>query len=126
MGNNIVASNYIAYHGSDNLKIGIIESGVSYQWIAHSFNSIHRLAVMMGFTSETYTEAGVSNWVNVPHMMFAWVLEQNALVRNALLLPAFLIIGFASMIEYLVSTPVIMMCVMVGGYFMCKKSGKNV
>eukprot|EP00548_Thalassiothrix_antarctica_P000591 CAMPEP_0194138306 /NCGR_PEP_ID=MMETSP0152-20130528/8136_1 /TAXON_ID=1049557 /ORGANISM="Thalassiothrix antarctica, Strain L6-D1" /LENGTH=711 /DNA_ID=CAMNT_0038835733 /DNA_START=193 /DNA_END=2328 /DNA_ORIENTATION=+ len=124
--NNIVASNYIAYQGSNNLKIGIIDSGVSYQWIAHSFNSIHRLAVMMGCTSETYTEAGVSNWVNLPHVMFEWVLEQNALVGSALLLPAFLIIGFASMIEYLVSNPVMMMCAMVGGYFICQKSGKTV
>jgi len=125
--NDVVASNYIAYQGSEYLMIGDIQTHFSYQWIAHSFNSFHRVAVMMGFTGESYTKAGVSNWVNVPHKIFSWVLDQNKFIACALLFPAFLMIGFALMIEILASTPFMMFVVLGAFTFMTyKKAGKTV
>jgi hypothetical protein len=45
--NDIVVSNYISYQGSEYLKIGGLETPFSYQFLAHMFESAHRLAVMI-------------------------------------------------------------------------------
>merc|ERR1712045_997026 len=112
--NDIVASTYIAYQGCENLKIGGIESPLSYQWVAHTFNSVHRLAVMVGIVSETYTNAGVSRWVDVPHQMFSWVVEQNPAVSATLISLALPLFGFTRLLEILVLSPFAMTAV-VGG-----------
>merc|ERR1711862_295419 len=119
--NDIVASNYIAYQGSENLKIGGIESPLSYQWIAHTFNSVHRLAVMMGVGGETYSSAGVSQWVEMPHKMFSWVVEQNFAVSATLISLVLPLFAFARLIEVLVSSPIVMTSVMGGISFLAHK-----
>merc|ERR1712087_1040493 len=87
--------------------MGIV-TPLSYQWIAHTFNSVHRLAVMMGFKGETYTAEGVSHWVDMPHNMFQWVLEQNMFVTSALILSSLVFFCFASVLEFILSTPLLL------------------
>jgi hypothetical protein len=102
--NDLVASNYIAYQGSEYLTIGGIETPFSYQWLAHTFNSAHRLAVMMGFKCESYTDSGVSHWVDVPHKVGSWLVEQNVVVALAVLLPAIALFGFLHALETLIKS----------------------
>lgn len=81
--NDILASNYIAYQDSEYFQIGSImmTTPFSYQFMAHSFNSIHRLVLLVlgkeTETQETYTDQGVSHWVDVPHRMLKWVLQEE-------------------------------------------------
>jgi hypothetical protein len=112
--NDIVASNYVAFQGSEYLKIGGFETPFSYQWLAHTFNSAHRLAVMMGFRGESYTETGISHWVNVPHKIGSWLLEQNVVVALALLLPAIAIFGLLSIVEAIAKSPVALATAIAG------------
>jgi len=100
--NDIVASNYIAYQSSENLHIGGIDTTLSFQWLAHTFNSMHRLMVMGGSTNETYTTDGVSVWVDIPHKLFSWVLQQNSIIVAISLIPAIAIFGISSFIETLI------------------------
>lgn len=126
--NGIVASNYIAYQGSEYLKVGEMETPLSYQWIAHTFNSVHRLAVMFGITGETYSqgEEGVSHWVAMPHKMFSWLVEQNIVVSMSLIGLALPLFSLTWLIELLVSSPVVL-AVVVGGVSLMtyKKSVKK-
>mmetsp|Transcript_29728 Transcript_29728/g.43951 ORF Transcript_29728/g.43951 Transcript_29728/m.43951 type:complete len:709 (-) Transcript_29728:309-2435(-) len=126
--NGIVASNYIAYQGSEYLKVGEMETPLSYQWIAHTFNSVHRLAVMFGITGETYSEGeeGVSHWVAMPHKMFSWLVEQNIVVSMSLIGLALPLFSLTWLIELLVSSPVVL-AVVVGGVSLMtyKKSAKK-
>lgn len=127
--NGIVASNYIAYQGSEYLKVGEIETPLSYQWVAHTFNSVHRLAVMAGFTGETYSEGeeGISHWVAMPHKMFSWVVDQNIVVSASLIGLALPLFSLAWLIELLVSNPAALAIVVGGASLMTlKKSAKKV
>jgi len=119
--NNIVASNYIAYQGSEYLKIGEIQTPFTYQWIAHTFNSVHRLAVMMGFKDETYTEVGVSHWVDLPHKAFQWVLDQNMFVSSVVTFSFVALFGVTSVFELLFKNQVVMCAIMLGSLIVCKK-----
>jgi len=123
--NNIVASNYISYQGSEYLKIKNMETPLSYQWIAHTFNSVHRLAVMMGFKSETYTESGVSHWVNMPHNIFFWMLEQNIFIASTLIFASLFFFGLTSLLEILVLNSFIIILIITSTIIIQKKSMKK-
>jgi len=123
--NNIVASNYISYQGSEYLMVGDMETPLSYQWIAHTFNSAHRLAVMMGFKTETYTEAGVSNWVDQPHKTFEWVVEKNMFVASALIFSSLAIFGALSFLEFVLTNQSVMYGLMLFTFIAYKKVGKK-
>jgi len=101
--NGIVASNYIAYQqGSEYMKIGLMETPFSYHWIAHTFNSVHRLAVMLFGISieESYTDDGISHWVDLPHKIFSLVLEQNnSILIAVLVVPAIAVFSAVSFVE---------------------------
>jgi len=115
--NGIVASNYIAYQESQYLTMNNIQTPFTYQWVAHAFNSIHRLAVPFLFgIQETYTEQGISNWVAMPHRLMVWVLEQKSTTVSTLLLGlALLAISVARLIELLLlaNTPVVVFGIFV-------------
>ena len=113
--NDIAASNYVAFQGSEYLQIAGVDTPFSFHWLAHIFNSVHRVAVMIGFSGESYTETGVSQWVALPHKCGIWLLEQNAVVAVAIVLPSIALFGFVSMIEALMnSSPMVLASLVVG------------
>ena len=112
--NGIAASNYVAYQDSEYLKLAGFETPFTYQWLAHTFNSVHRLAGMMGFGGETYSETGLSQWVALPHKFASWLLGQNAAVALAILVPSFVLFGFVSLVEALVKSPIFLATLVVG------------
>ena len=112
--NDIAASNYVAFQGSEYLQIAGVDTPFSFHWLAHIFNSVHRVAVMIGFSGESYTETGVSQWVALPHKCGIWLLEQNAVVALAILLPSIALFGFVSMIEALMNSPMVLATLVVG------------
>eukprot|EP00546_Thalassionema_frauenfeldii_P005121 CAMPEP_0178913066 /NCGR_PEP_ID=MMETSP0786-20121207/10627_1 /TAXON_ID=186022 /ORGANISM="Thalassionema frauenfeldii, Strain CCMP 1798" /LENGTH=561 /DNA_ID=CAMNT_0020585749 /DNA_START=12 /DNA_END=1697 /DNA_ORIENTATION=- len=116
--NNIVASNYVSFQDSEYLKIGSLQTPISYHWLFHTFNSVHRLLVqMVGIVPETYTEEGISRFADMPHQVFSWLLRQNAVVLLAalvsLILPA---IVTTSLLEWALLNPVMMITMGVVGF----------
>ena len=112
--NDIAASNYVAFQGSEYLQIAGFDTPFSFHWLAHIFNSVHRVAVMIGFSGESYTATGVSQWVALPHKCGSWLLEQNAVFALAILLPSIALFGLVSVIEALMNSPMILATLVVG------------
>jgi len=112
--NDVVASNYIAFQGAEYLKVSGVETPFSYQWLAHIFNSVHRVAYKMGVTGETYTEGGVSQWVDLPNKAGTWLLEQSFVIALGLLLPSIAFFGFVSIIEAVMKSPVALAAFFIG------------
>jgi hypothetical protein len=112
--NDVVASNYVAFQGAEYIQVAGVSTPFSYQWVAHIFNSVHRIAYKMGFTGESYTEGGVSQWVAGPHVAGTWLLEQNFLIALALLIPAIALFGSMTLVEASLNSPVTAATVVVG------------
>lgn len=104
--NGIVASSYIGYQQSEYLMIGEWTTPFSFQWLAHTFESGHRLACnyAVDCQKETYTDDGVSHWVDTPHQATRWLLQQHAVTMVAYLVPSFCIFLLTSGLEYLSSS----------------------
>jgi len=99
----IVASNYISYHGSEYFKVGRFETPITNQWMAHTFNSVHRLAIQLGFAGETYTPEGVSNWVNLPHQLTVWSLQRHIMVSTTFIGLALAVVSLSQVIEIVIA-----------------------
>jgi len=77
----VVASNYISMIPEEDLPFG-----VTMQWIAHTFNAPRRLLCSVNFRiceNETYTEDGVSTWIDGPFQAGRWLAQQNHIVKMA-------------------------------------------
>lgn len=107
--NGIVASNYISYQESDYFKIKGVSTPFSYQWIAHTFNSMHRLMVISGISNyeTTYTSDGISHWVHIPHKIFSWALnhQYNAFLSTLFITLALLSVSVTRGVEIIILSP---------------------
>ena len=123
--NDIVASNYISFQGSEYLKIGEFATPFTFQGLAHTFESAHRLACSSGFVAcdqETYADSGVSRWVDIPHQIALWLLQQSAAVTVVLLVPLLAVFGFLSVLEHPVWVFTFLGAVMLARSFRFKNS----
>jgi len=87
--NGVVASSFIAFQESETLKIGDMDTTVSFQFLARTFETPHRMwcEYVSACTEETYTVEGVSLWVDLPHKLALWFLEQNTVVMALMGVP---------------------------------------
>ena len=115
MVNDIVASNYVAFQGSEYLIIGGVETPLSFHWLAHTFESGHRLACnLIACNKETYSDTGISHWVFLPRKAAEMLLNQYPLVTVLVVFPLILIFGALSLVEHLSAAwAVIMLAVLV-------------
>jgi hypothetical protein len=99
--NDIVASNYVTFQeGSEYLIIGGIETPFPYHWLAHTFESGHRLVCkVIACDTETYTDSGISHWVFLPRIAGQMLLDQNPIVTVLILVPLILVFGTLSFVE---------------------------
>ena len=95
--NGVVASSFIAFQDSETLKIGDIDTTLSFQFLARTFETPHRMwcQYVSACTEEKYTVEGVSLWVDLPHKLALWFLEQDPVVIAIVGVP--LIVGFGCM-----------------------------
>jgi hypothetical protein len=127
--NNIVASNYITLQGSEYLiVVGGIETPLSFHWLAHTFQSGHRLACDVMTTwcdKESYTDAGISHWVYMPHMVGTMLLQQTKptmVVTSCVVIPLILVVfGTLYVVEQCCTTVggAGVVVVVGGGVLMC-------
>jgi hypothetical protein len=96
----ILASTYVAIQGTPDCLLLTINIGISYQWLAHTFESVRRLVMrVVKGGEETYTHDGLSRWVDGPHKFMSWVLEQNRVVAIGIALPLLSCLLAISLIE---------------------------
>jgi hypothetical protein len=88
MVNNVKASSYVSFQGSDRLMIGGWRTPWTCQWLAHMSQGPHRMWIrLFGIGEEVYAEDGMSAWIHLPHGLGQWYLEQSSIVMLVLLVP---------------------------------------
>eukprot|EP00547_Thalassionema_nitzschioides_P003168 CAMPEP_0194211888 /NCGR_PEP_ID=MMETSP0156-20130528/11295_1 /TAXON_ID=33649 /ORGANISM="Thalassionema nitzschioides, Strain L26-B" /LENGTH=899 /DNA_ID=CAMNT_0038939575 /DNA_START=94 /DNA_END=2790 /DNA_ORIENTATION=+ len=72
--NGVKASSFVSFQGSETLLIGGVDSRLTYQFLAHSFEMPHRVwcSYFSSCSVEYYTEGGVSTWVSLPYHVAKW------------------------------------------------------
>lgn len=95
--NGIAASSYISLQSDSHLLTlgdSSITTPLSMQWLAHTFESAHRLICWFHFdycTMETYESNGLSRWIAKPLVFSQWLLSQNVIVMLSISVPALLV-----------------------------------
>jgi hypothetical protein len=101
--NDIKASSYVSFQSAENLIIGGWKTPLTFQWIAHLSQGPHRVwTALFGIGEEKYSVEGMSTWIDAPHNLAKWFLNQNSIVMIALLVPALLLLVVISAIEAVV------------------------
>lgn len=105
--NGVAASSYVAFQGTSDLMIGRYSTGISYQWIAHTFEAPHRLWCnnISPCKNESYTTQGISTWVNIPRQLVVWLIKQEWWVLLVVMAPVLAILGTISSVESIMAYP---------------------
>ena len=103
--NNVKVSSYVAFQKSEFLKIGDVKTPLTYHWLAHTFQAPHRLwCSITSCLKETYTDAGVSTWVDLSLHFTNWWLDQNAFIMVLVLVPLALSLVAMSCLDFFITT----------------------
>jgi Hint module len=90
----ILVSNFVAFQDSGTLRIAGISTGLSWQWLAHSFELPHRLwcSYCEICKNERYIE-GISSWVYIPYQFTSWFTNlESKIVMIMTAFPAILLV----------------------------------
>jgi hypothetical protein len=104
--NNVLASSFVSLNSDQHISIAGVK--VSHQWLAHKFEFPHRLACcyMGKCMKDTYTVEGISSWVALPLSMGQWVLQQDPLVKNTMLVAFMGLMALFAAIETCLLSPI--------------------
>jgi Hint module len=116
--NGVLASTFVGLQPtSEYLSLGSDQSAiaipVSQQWLAHVFETPHRLAYRLGFVKEQYTRNGISIWVNLPFHFSKWLVRQNAMIMIMILIPSIGILSFLWCLEQHMLTTIVALSVIL-------------
>jgi len=97
---NILVSNYVALHEQNFLQIAG-KSIASHQWIAHAFNSPHRMycRYVTACTTERYNAEGMSQFVATPFALSKWIFHQNTIITGVSSVMIVMLCGIFSLVE---------------------------
>jgi hypothetical protein len=98
--NGFKASTYVSLQNeSAHFAVGGVKL-VSMQWLAHAFQAPHRLVCSIySCNNESYTEAGISNWVYRPLLLSQWLVQQPVAILAILSVPVILAGGAVYLAE---------------------------
>mmetsp|Transcript_17108 Transcript_17108/g.25920 ORF Transcript_17108/g.25920 Transcript_17108/m.25920 type:complete len:702 (+) Transcript_17108:42-2147(+) len=102
--NGQIASSYTSMQGTVDFRVIDWSTGISHQWMAHSFEFPHRLwcyAMKESCWNESYTQEGISTWVSMPHKFFTRYLNSQIWIRLLLAVPILGIFGVFSFLDYM-------------------------
>lgn len=100
--NGVLVSSFVAFDQKSSYHIGPV--AISYQWLAHSFEFLHRVVchytTKNGFCkNEKYGNDGINEWEVMPLHFSTWVLGLNALLKHAFFLLFFFVLSLFCIIE---------------------------
>ena len=120
--NNVTVSSYVAFQESAFLKIGSVETPLTYQWLAHAFQTPHRLwCSITKCTQESYSNGGVSIWVYGPLQFTNWWFRQNTFLMSFVLVPVFILLIALSCLSLVIAHPVLFAVSTIGWWWLLKK-----
>ena len=92
--NGVLTSTYVAFQESPYLKIGNVETPITWQWLAHSFEAPHRIYCRLAWNRCVEEQVhGVSAWVEGPLFLTQWILRQHWIVSGLCCLVAVVVVG---------------------------------
>jgi len=99
--NNVLASTYVSFGDdqSGTLKIAGGSLALSFQWIAHMYETPHRMFCQGACSGETYNEDGISTWNVVPLQLTQWLLRQDKWLITLIMLPVLASLSLVSVLE---------------------------
>lgn len=121
--NNVSVSSYVAFQESDRLTIGSnIQTPLTFQRLAHTFQLPHRWWCQYASTcrKETYTEAGVSTWVNLPWQLTKLWLRSNPVTMLVASVPILFLFSILFAAQYF-ALPLLM----ISGLMLCSTLRKT-
>jgi len=119
--NGIVASSYISMQkDSDVVVLGNFPTPLTYQWVAHVFETPHRLAYSIGYGMDGDNADGVSQWD--PHGVAQWIVKQNAIVMTLIVVPSLTILSCMWMVEQYTVLSLVFLLLLVAMAVMRRKS----
>ncbi len=85
----VTASSFVSLQGSENLTIGVIDTGLSHHFLSHAFEWPHRMwcQYVSACNEESYTPEGISLWAVAPQNFFSWYFEQSFITMVLLGIP---------------------------------------
>jgi hypothetical protein len=92
LANGVVVSSYVSFQDDSVFKIG--GHGISFHWLAHSFEFPHRVACyyLRHCSQETYDEIGISHWVAIPLRVAVWLMDlQSTWLQSVLVVFALIV-----------------------------------
>jgi len=100
--NDVMVSCFVSFQGSHVLNLGGITLPLSYQWLAHAFETPHRIICKLyPCQQESYNpDTGISSWVELPLRFGEWVLRQPAWVSALVVSPFLATFSILWWIEY--------------------------
>jgi hypothetical protein len=112
----ILASSFVSLQSDTGyLTIGGVNTGLSHHWMAHKFELPHRLVCHYfgSCQNPTYTDTGISHWVEMPRRFFLWLLDQNMTIVVLSLIPFVSALAIFSLMEALLTAPVGLLAVVL-------------
>jgi len=102
--NGIKASTFVALQDSPSLIIGTFHTGLSFHWLAHTFELPRSLwcTHVASCADEEYTTNGISTWVEGPYKAALWFLEQKCVTMIIAAVPLLIWLGCLSVLEWIV------------------------
>jgi M6 family metalloprotease-like protein len=125
--NNVKVSSYVAFQESEFLKIGDAKTPFTHHWLAHTFQTPHRLwCSITSCSKETYTDAGVSTWVDLPLQFANWWHHQDTVIMVLVLLPLALTFVAMSCLDLFIITYPLTAAIGLLGLWFLRKPAVNV
>jgi len=111
--NGVLASNYISLQNSDRLMLGTFRTPFTFQWLDHSFQTVHRFwCCWMGFEDRTLKN-GLSEWSDTPYRLSSWLIRQPPTLILLVLLPLLVLLSLLNVAEFCLHNPLIGSVVLV-------------
>lgn len=97
--NGVKASSFIAFQDSETLQIAGVDTGLTFQFLAHASEAPHRVwcQYFSSCSEEQYTSEGISLWVAAPHKAGLWFIDQNSVVMAVLAVP---VLAYLALLAY--------------------------
>jgi hypothetical protein len=116
--NGVQASTFVSLQDSPYLLIGGVSTGISYQWMEHTSELPHRLSCghVASCDNEEYAN-GISTWVDLPHKLALWFVDQNAATMALVSVPLFVWLCFLGLVDWMMTS--YWLVVLTGVVFTC-------
>jgi len=123
--NNQVASTFVSLQEKSDVLLlnGGFSTGISHQWLAHTFEFPHRFwcSAITDCTKESYTVDGISTWVASPLRFFTWFLDLPSTSQMILSVPILSLFGIFAVLDLVMKNYLAFGALLVSGLLLSRR-----